>query len=541
MSCFSPVTLSMYADGALPARDAAMLEQHAAGCAGCRARIEALRAESAALRVALRYDDDPAPIPRFAPPPRARDFVVLALAVALIGGFSKAFWNTVAAAFPSELAWFLPLDSRALFRPAIDAVTFAVYEGPAMWTAALNFVAAALVAALLAWLALSAARRRAFAGVAAALVAAAAVAPPSSGVALELRRDDALVSVAADETIDDTLFAMSRTISIDGNVTGDVLAFGREVVVRGNVSGNLVTGAQTVTIEGTVGGTVIGGAEALSLDNARVGRDLYGFGNTVRIAATSNVAGNAVTAAARVDVDGRIGRDLRGYGNLVGIGGAVEGDVTGHADTLTLRPTARVGGDVTGHVRTAGGLNVMPGAVVGGAVSEDVGRVEPRRSRYVTAEYYVGQIVRLGAAFLLGLLLLWLFPPLRSVSLGDPVAVLRSGAIGLAVAVTLPVVALLLCLTIVGLPLGIMTFALGALGLYFAKTVVAQIIGRSVLRNPESPPHFAATLFVGLVIVIVAVNLPFVGGIVNVVLTLVGLGIIATLLFARFSRASSPL
>jgi cytoskeletal protein CcmA (bactofilin family)/anti-sigma factor RsiW len=540
MSCPSSVTLSMYADGALSGRDAAPLERHAATCADCRARIAALREESAVLRASLRQVDELAPIPRFAPPPRPRDFVVLTLAVVLIGGFSKAFWNTLAAALPSELGWFLPLDSEALLRRARDAATFAIYEGPALWTAALNFVGATLVVVLLAWLAFSAARRRAFAGLAAALAAAVASAPPSPGRAFELRRDEALVSVAADETVDDTLLAMAETITIDGTVDGDVLAFGREVVVRGNVTGNLVTGAQIVTIEGTVGGTVLGSGETVSLANARVGRDLYGFGNTVRIAATANVSGNALAAANRIEVDGRVGNDFRGYGNSVAVGGDVEGDVEGHTTTLTLRPTARVGGDVTGHVERAGALNVMSGAVVGGAVNEELGEHVIERRPYVTANYYVRQIVRLGAAFLSGLLLLWLFPVLRSVQLPDAISVLRSGGIGLAAAVTLPVAAFILCITIVGLPLGILTFVLGALGLYFAKTIVAQIVGRGLLRNAESPPHFAATLFLGLVVVIVAINLPFVGGIINVALTLVGLGIIASLLLERLNRTSPP-
>src|SRR5690606_5269037 len=155
--------------------------------------------------------------------------------------------------------------------------------------------------------AFSAAHRRAFAGLAAALVAAVAIAPPSPSRAFELRRDEALVSVAAGETIDDTLLAMGQTVTIAGTVNGDVPAFGREVVVRGNVSGNLVTAAQIVAIEGTVGGTVIGSGETVSLANARVGRDLYGFGNTVRIAATADVSGNALAGANRIDVDGRVG------------------------------------------------------------------------------------------------------------------------------------------------------------------------------------------------------------------------------------------
>ena len=54
MTCPSPITHSMYADGALAAREAVLLEQHATTCAACRTRIEALRQESAALRLALR-------------------------------------------------------------------------------------------------------------------------------------------------------------------------------------------------------------------------------------------------------------------------------------------------------------------------------------------------------------------------------------------------------------------------------------------------------------------------------------------------------
>ncbi len=58
MSCPSPITHSMYADGELSAREATLLERHAATCAACRARIEALHHESAVLRAALRQVDD---------------------------------------------------------------------------------------------------------------------------------------------------------------------------------------------------------------------------------------------------------------------------------------------------------------------------------------------------------------------------------------------------------------------------------------------------------------------------------------------------
>jgi anti-sigma factor RsiW len=188
MSCPSPLTHSMYADGELSAREATLLELHAASCAACAARIDALHRESAVLRLALRQVEDEAPIPSFVPPPRARDFAVLVLGVLLIGGFSRTFWSTVATAIPDGLRWLNPFESDALFERAVSVMTFVVSEGPAMWTATLNFIGAALVLALIAWLSFAAVRQRGFAAIAASLLAV-VIALPSIGHALEIRRD----------------------------------------------------------------------------------------------------------------------------------------------------------------------------------------------------------------------------------------------------------------------------------------------------------------------------------------------------------------
>ncbi len=534
MTCPSHVTHSMYADGALPAREAAALERHAATCAACTARIEALYRESTVLRLALRDVDDALPIPRFAPPARARDFVVLVLGIVLIGGFSSAFWSTVAAAIPRELGWLDPLGSATLFEASVDVLSFIVYEGSAMWTATLNFLGLALVVAFAGWIAVSAKRPRTFAGMAAALVAV-AIALPSIGHAFEIRRNqDGDVTVAANETIDDTLLAAGQTVTIDGTVNGDLLAFGRLVTVRGNVTGNLVTGAQRVTIEGTVGGSVLGAGENVTLENARVGGNLYGFGNGVEVASGANVAGNAIAGGETVEIDGRVGVDLRGFGSRVNVTGAVEGDVDARAQTITLSPTSRVGGNVTVHVDSMDDL-VVQDATIGGNVDVQITEREQRRNEYETFGFYFRQIVRVGAMFLAGLLLFAAFPVLRDVTLPDATAVVRSGAIGLAAAVTMPVAGVLLCLTVIGIPLGLLTFVLGAIGLYFSKIVMARIIGRAVLRGPQ-PPHYAMSLIVGLLIIVVAINLPWFGGIANFVLTLVGFGIIVSLLLARFSN-----
>ncbi len=253
---------------------------------------------------------------------------------------------------------------------------------------------------------------------------------------------------------------------------------------------------------------------------------------------TRTSSGNAIAFGETVDVDGRVGIDLHGFGETVSVSGAVEGDVDGYAGTITLLPTARVGGNVTGHVDSAGDLERRVGRR----------RRRQRRRRSSSSASSAAIATRPSATTSAkscgSAPCSWpacccsrLFPVLREVSLPNALAVLRSGGIGLAAAVTLPVAAVLLCITIVGIPLGILTFVLGAIGLYFSKTVIAQIIGRAVFRDragsaalrrdvDRRPRHRHRR------------DQPAVrsAGIANFVLTLVGFGVIVSLL----ARALQP-
>ena len=536
MTCPSQVTLSMYADDALEAKDAELLERHAATCTTCRTRVAAFRREREVLRAVLR-EVDVAPIPKFTPPLNVRELLVLVLGVALIGGFAIGFWNTVGASVPDWLRWLNPFEWGDLAERGFEVVAFFVYEGTAMWTATLNAVGAALFVGLFGWVSVAAARRRGFSAVAASLLAV-VIALPSIGHAFE-RRTGNLITVAAGETIEDTLFAAGDTIEIDGDVNGDLLAFGRSITVRGNVAGNLFTGGESINVEGMIGGSIIGGAQSLSLARARVGGNLFGFVNEIDVDDAAEIAGNAVAFGNGIGIDGRVGSDLMGFGNMMTVGGTVLGDVEGFAASIRLLPTARVTGNLTAHVDSEDDLIIADGAVVGGATDVQIVEREQRRNRYSTVGFYVRQVVRLGAAFLTGLVLLWLFPALRAVSLPTVIAVLRSAAIGFGAMVALPIAAVLICLTIVGLPLGVLTFVVGAIGLYFAKTVLALVIGRSLFRDPANPPHQALALLAGLATVIVAINVPLIGGLANFLLTIVGFGILVTMVLARFNRGAA--
>jgi cytoskeletal protein CcmA (bactofilin family) len=368
------------------------------------------------------------------------------------------------------------------------------------------------------------------------LLVAAAVLPPT-GHALEIRRSEQLTTVAAGETIDDTLIILGESVTVDGDVNGDVIALARRVIVRGTVGGDLVTGAESVTIEGDVNGNVLGFARTLELQQSRIGRNLYGFAQQVSAGADTQIDGNAAVFAEGAVVRGLVGIDLLSFARTLELGGSVNRDLNAFGERVTLLERARVGRNLTARLANADNLQTASGAVVGGAI--DIRADEPpeeQRSRYLTAGFYLWRAAWLGAAFLTGLVALWAFPALRSASLGTGAGVLMTGGIGLVTAVVLPVLAVIACITIIGLPVGIVAFLAWLAGLYLAKIVFANVLGSLLFRSPAGLPHYAATLLAGLVVVMIAINLPFVGWLFNIVLTLIGLGMIVEPIWNRTAR-----
>jgi cytoskeletal protein CcmA (bactofilin family) len=537
--CPSPLVRSMYVDGELAAADIAALETHLDTCAACRTRIASLKSERLLLREMLAAGHEAIPIPAMRRPFGLRDLLFGLVGLLAVGSLASAVWSAAGAAVPNGLRWLSPLDPGLLLDSFINLVVFLTREGSSMLTSITQAAGSAVLVALFAWGTAAMYRKRA-GGAAMLSVLLLVAALPQLGHAFEIRRTDGLTTLAAGETIEDTLLASGETVSIDGNVNGDLLAFGRRVTVRGNVSGDVISGAETIDIQGTVGGNVFGGARAVTIAQTRIRGNLYTGAREVSVAADGEIMGNAIAFADSVNIAGSIGTDLRSFAREVVIRGNVQRNVEARAATVTVLPPARIGGTLTAHVDDPASVSVAPGTVIGAVdtqVNERFGAQRPARNKYLTVGFYFGQVIRLGAAFVTGLLLFLVFPGLQTLSLASGGAALRAAGIGLAAAVTLPAIVVIACITIVGIPLGIIAGVLWVLGLYFAKTVVAQLIGRQLFKTREgAAPHFAATLFAGLVIVFIATNLPWIGWLAGLLVTLVGLGMLVAYVSERAGR-----
>jgi hypothetical protein len=137
----------------------------------------------------------------------------------------------------------------------------------------------------------------------------------------------------------------------------------------------------------------------------------------------------------------------------------------------------------------------------------------------------------------LGVLLLALFPAAmaaaRSVARNEPGRVVGWG---LLIAVGLPVVSILVMLTVIGIPLGLVALLSLALVYAMGYVVAALALGRTMMKEPRS--RYLA-FPAGLVILRLVGLIPFVGGLVTFVAAAFGLGALA-IAGRRAARRPTP-
>ena len=540
MNCPTELSLSMFADDAL--RDAADVEAHLTDCERCRVRVAALRDEARVLRRALAFDAATAVVPDFVRPATVGAMGVGVVAALVVTALYSTARGLIDAAVPDALKWFSPFDAGGVVNLLVRAGVFLLSErGSALIASIFETLGGLAILALLLWGA-SAVHRRMRGPLLMACVVCAFALRPTPSEAVELRHDGkGTVSIAAGETIDDTLIAVGETVEVNGDVHGDLIAFGKRVVVRGNVAGLVIAGGESVTLAGAVDGSVLAGGESLEISSHRIGRNLYGGGESVTVGDTAEIEQNVIVGGEKVTIAGRVGRDVLGAAEALEVASTIGGTLSAYTKQLTLLAPARIAGDVRAHgLEKKDHVVVSPGAVIGGELTTMLEKLPGEENRYLTAHFYGWTLVWFAAAFVAGLALLSIVPALRRIPFDGASDALRSAGYGLVALVATPIIAVLACVSIIGLPLGVIALLLWCVALYLAKLVVAQLVGTHVVEAvAERRAHFAAVFGVGLFIVTLATNLPFIGGLIGFGVTLVGLGLLV--LFVRDVVFDDPL
>jgi hypothetical protein len=208
------------------------------------------------------------------------------------------------------------------------------------------------------------------------------------------------------------------------------------------------------------------------------------------------------------------------------IAGTVAGSVEAAVETLDLAPTASIGGDLS-YAREAT-LTREDGATVGGSVTvvDDLsidggvgGQLPDAGALNIVFGIY-GALVTLT----LGAVLLLAFPDFTSdVAAEVATQPLRSGGIGLAGLITIPIALLAVAITIVGIPLTILGFMSFGVIVFVAAALGEYALGSWLLSLAGIRSRWAR-LVGGVIAVALLSRLPIVGWLVNLLVFLLGFG-----------------
>jgi hypothetical protein len=318
------------------------------------------------------------------------------------------------------------------------------------------------------------------------------------------------------------LLAAGGTVEMDAPVRGDAIVFGGNVRVGGNVGQNLYCAGGRLTIDAVVA------------RNARIA------GGKVQIGNPATIGGNLSIAGGNVTIRGNVSGHVQAAGGEVTIDGPVGGDVVVSGGRLVLGPAARIGGNVS---YRGDNFSRDPAAVVGGRVDRAASSVESSLPLHLGV---TGGWIWSAGLLLLAALFAAAVPPASMRVAAElrarPWLALLYGFIAL---VCFPVAAILLMVTVIGIPLAMVVLLCYLILLVMGYVATAVGIGdaavaryrpadsqRSSLRVPAA---VAAMLALALV-----ARIPFVGGFVVVVATLLGLGAILLALRPRKEAPVAP-
>ena len=318
------------------------------------------------------------------------------------------------------------------------------------------------------------------------------------------------------------LIAAGGKVDVDAAVSGDAVVAGGDVRISGAVSNSLYCGGGQLTLDGTVG------------RNARIG------GGRVEIGPKAIVAGNVSIGGGEVRIDGAVKGYVQAAGGRVLINGPVGGDVVATSGAVELGPNARIAGKLRYASRNE--LKRDPAAQVTGGVERapiadrSFGHTQRTLARAGGWLWTVGLV-------LIAVVLVAALPAFTArVAATLRMRVGMSLLIGFVALVCIPVAAILLLFTLIGIPV-----ALLALVLYFALVMVGYamtgigigdwLLGRYRAADAARAGWRIGAAALATLAMALLARVPWIGALVSFMVLIAGLG--AVVMQARQANSAA--
>jgi hypothetical protein len=323
-------------------------------------------------------------------------------------------------------------------------------------------------------------------------------------------------------------YLAAGTVDVHGQVQGDLYMVGLQAGLDGTVSGDVAAAGGIVHVGGVVGDDVrvLGGQVTVQ---GTVNDGLLAAGGQIETTRHTRVGGTAILGGRQILARGDVDGDLEVAGLHVEVDGDVRGLTRIRSDDVVIGPRARLLGGLV--VRGANPPRVAEGARIEGPIEIEAPALPGWRERLVGASR--------AALLQVGLLLVVLAWLVLAPTLARDAEVLEwrslglAHGIGVAAVVGLPFAAVLLALTVVGIPVAVAIASTWTLLVLAGWSSTALCLGdwlRGRARRGAARPLLGERLlwtYLALLVLRAGAAIPWAGWAVTLGALLAGAGAVA--------------
>lgn len=308
--------------------------------------------------------------------------------------------------------------------------------------------------------------------------------------------------IKINQNINKSIFAGGKNIEVTSEINGANFAAGNNVFLS-STQDYIFAAGNTINLENSTAKDAFIAGNSINIQSSNI-RDLYAAGRSIRL--DSNLEGDAYIA-----------------GESITINAKVNGDVRVTCENITLGKDAVITGEL--EYPDNANIHILEGASIGSKktyhMDTDLEKNKSSLKETFTSKVYAYLSITIIALLLL---LLWKkpFQKLEKLELSGK-SVAKTTGKGFLFLIALPIVAIILMITIVGFPLGLISILLYGLGIYLSTITTAYYLGRLGLRNKI--PGDYSYLAICILILFLLRLIPYVGPIVNVFSICLGLGL----------------
>ncbi len=341
-------------------------------------------------------------------------------------------------------------------------------------------------------------------------------------------------SLSTGEILEDNLYAAGASININDPINGDAFVAGANLTIAGQIAEDLTVAGANVFVNAPVGGDMRAVGSSVYVNNDVAGEAMLA-GAYVVLAEQATVHNGLYSGAAKLAILGNVIGDLKASADEVEISGYIQGDVEITAERLVINKNAEISGNLV--YKSPEVAVIAEGAIIGGEIIyeeiESVGYQKKEAWAGILAAAFLGFfLLKLLMSLVLGLVLFFIFRKKLNTMVRHSMDNFWMELIrGFVVMIVVPIVAIILLVSVLGLPLGIL------LGLFYASLLILASPFAGILfgyliwklfKGKGSKPELTwPMVVVGILLFHVIKLIPVIGWIACIFLFLVSLGVLS--------------